>query len=119
MRAARRPFARLAVERLEDRTTPTGNLHITGATLVDADAAEAAPVTGQMVYVQATWTTTGLAGGEQYAVRFSVDGVPADSGTITGQAGTNLSYYWYRGGWYAAPGSHTVQVTVDGADQIT
>jgi murein DD-endopeptidase MepM/ murein hydrolase activator NlpD len=117
MRAARRPVrtpVRLAVERLEDRTTPTGNLHITGATLVDAsDAAEAAPVTGQMVYVQATWTTTGLVGGEQYVVRFSVDGVPADSGTITGQAGTNLSYYWYRGGWYAAPGTHTAQVTLD------
>jgi murein DD-endopeptidase MepM/ murein hydrolase activator NlpD len=112
-------YAALGLQILEDRTVPVGNLQITNAFLVDAHhISEVAPVTGQMIYIEADWTTTGLSGGEQYVVRYSVDGVPVDSATITGQAGTNLSYSRYRGGWYAAPGTHTVTATVDGANQV-
>ncbi|HEY1376237.1 MAG TPA: peptidoglycan DD-metalloendopeptidase family protein [Gemmataceae bacterium] len=117
----RRPsiYVRPRLLPLEDRVTPAGNLHITAAQLVDGNnVPEAAPVTGQMIFLRADWTTTGLAGGEQYVVRYSVDGVPADSGTLTGAAGTNLGYELYRGGWYAAPGTHTVTVTVDGANAV-
>src|SRR5947207_1290860 len=114
----RRSRTCLGLTTLEDRLAPA-NLHITSAILVDAsNVTETAPVTGQMMYFRAGWTTTGLAGGETYIVRFSVDGVPADSSTRPGAAGTNLSYTYFRGGWYAAPGSHTVTVTVDGADTI-
>jgi murein DD-endopeptidase MepM/ murein hydrolase activator NlpD len=110
----RNSFAKLGCPRLEDRLTPTGNLHISSIYLVEAgDVPGPAPVIGQMVYVHANWTTTGLANGEMYYVRFSVDGVAQDRGPYLSQTGTNVAISDYVGGWYAAPGSHTVQVILD------
>jgi hypothetical protein len=97
----------------------TGNLWITGAQLVDASEQPIASlVVGEEVYVEAQWESSGLSASDQYTVEFSVDGVILDSSTIGGQAGDNLPFNWYLGGWFATPGSHTVQVTVDPAHTV-
>src|SRR5947209_8435971 len=115
IRRARRP--RLALHALEDRVNP-GNLTITNAYVVDAnDNPQPSPVVGEDVYIRAEWTTTGLSGSDHYVVRYTVDGLPADSGVIAGQSGTG-TWAWYRNGWWLGPGAHTVVVTVDGAGQV-
>ncbi len=97
---------------LEERLAPA-NLHLSGVALVDAYAvAQAAPVTGQMIYVQANYSTSSMVGGEQFVIRFTVDGVPVDTATITASAGGG-SFSISRGGWYATPGAHTLAATVD------
>lgn len=102
----------LRCQALEDRLAPA-NLHLSSVALVDAYAvAQAAPVTGQMIYVQANYTTSAMAGGEQFIVRFMVDGVPVETATITSSAGGG-SFSISRSGWYAAPGAHTLAATVD------
>src|SRR5438034_4930001 len=53
-----------------------------------------------------------------YLVRFSMDGVPVDSGTQNGLAGTQ-SYNLRQGGWYASPGSHSVTVTLDATNSVS
>lgn len=107
------------VEELETRTAPAANLRITNALLVDANNNPISePVVGGMTFVRAHWTTTDLTTSDQYVVRFEVDGVPLSSSTITGAAGVNLPYFWWLGGWYASPGTHTVTVTVDGLNSI-
>jgi murein DD-endopeptidase MepM/ murein hydrolase activator NlpD/Ca2+-binding RTX toxin-like protein len=109
----------LCLEELEPRLAPATNLTITAALLVDGNNNPiTAPVIGQEVFVRAEWETTDLNASQQYVVRYLVDGVPLDSATQTGQAGQNLTWNWYRSGWYASPGPHTVQVTVDGANTI-
>lgn len=109
---------RLGLVRLEDRVTPAGNLHVTNARLVDGNLAfQTAPVTGHLVTIRADWTTSGLAGGESYIVRFSMDGVPVNSATQTGQAGS-LSFNLRQGGWYASPGSHSIIVVIDADNTI-
>jgi hypothetical protein len=114
----RPPRPRLALQSLEDRVNP-GNLTLTNALIVDAgNNPQPSPVVGEDVYLRAEWQTSGLTAADQYVVRFWVDGVPADSATIAGQAGSNLTYSWYRNGWWLGPGPHTVQVKVDGAGQV-
>ena len=117
-RSARR--ARPLVERMEDRTLLTANITLTGAHLIDSsDRPITAPVTGEEVFLEADWTTSGLSPSDQYLVSFTVDGVTLSSTTLTGQAGTGLSYDWYLGGWYASPGSHDVNVVVDPTHAVT
>lgn len=97
----------------------TGNLWITGADLVNAsDQPITSLVVGEDVFVDAQWDSTGLSSSDSYTVQFSVDGVVQDSSTIAGQAGSNVPFHWYMGGWFATPGSHTVQVTVDPAHTV-
>lgn len=96
------------------------NIQITSAILVNGlDQPIVSPAIGQMIYIQANWRTTDLASTNNYTVLFSVDGVDLTSGVVTGQDGTNLSYFWWLGGWYASPGSHTVTVKIDGADAVS
>lgn len=137
--SVKRVKRRLEIECLEDRCTPATqlinnqlldvnkpggeqgpgllvNMQITAAFVCDGNAvAQAAPVLGQKVILRANWTVTN-SGSEQYLVRFTVDGITIDSGTVT-NAG-NGGYYWYLGGWYATPGTHTAVVTIDGANQV-
>jgi hypothetical protein len=116
-RAVRR--ARPVVEALEGRSLLTGNLWITSAELVDASQQPiTAPVIGEEVYVEAQWESSGLSSSDQYTVQFTVDGVSLESSTISGQAGANVPFNWYIGGWFAAAGSHTVTVTVDPAQTV-
>lgn len=106
-------------EALEGRELLAANIQITNVLVVDAsNNVMTAPVVGQMVFLRAEWRTTDLTSANQYVVRFSIDGVPLDSGTVTGAPGTNLNYNWYRGGWYASPGLHNVSVTIDGANVV-
>ena len=80
---ARRRRAPLWIEQLEDRTLLAGNLSMTSLTLVDGgNNVITLPVIGEKTYVRANWTTTGLAAADQYIVRFSMDGVPLDSGSF-------------------------------------
>jgi murein DD-endopeptidase MepM/ murein hydrolase activator NlpD len=117
-RPARDRKVRLSVMEFEPRDTPA-NLTLTGVHLVDAnDNPIDAPAVGEQVFLQADWTASGLSPNDQYTVSFSVDGVELDSGTITGEDGDNLSYYWHLGGWYASPGNHSVEVTVDNTNAV-
>ncbi len=97
----------------------TANLQITRALLVDSNNQPIdAPVTGETIFVRAEWTTTNLTASDRYLVRFWVDSIALDSASLTGAPGQGLRYNWYRGGWSASPGAHTVQVTVDGTNAI-
>src|SRR5262249_7411055 len=116
MRRTRRP--RPALVCLESRINP-GNLTITNALIVDANNnPQPNPVVGEDIYLRAEWQTSGLSPADQYVVRFTVDGRPGDSAVLTGDVGNGLTYSWYRNGWWLGPGSHTVVVKVDGANQI-
>ena len=108
------------IQLLEQRVLLSGaNLQITDAFLVSGTDQEiSAPALGQMIFVQANWTTEDLSSSNDYVVRFTVDGVPINSSVITGQAGTGLNYSWWIGGWFATEGNHTVSVVIDGANAI-
>jgi hypothetical protein len=107
--------ARLAAEPLEARDTPA-NLAITDVYLVDAnDNPVAAPAVGEQVFVHADWTADGTTAADQYTVGFTVDGVELDSGPIANGDG---SYDWHLGGWFASPGAHAVEVTVDNTNAV-
>ena len=95
------------------------NLTITSAFLVDANNQPiSAPVIGEMVFVRATWSYTNMASTPSFNVAFSVDGVTVYSNTIT-HSGSGSGAFWYRGGWYATSGQHTVNVTVDGTNTVS
>ncbi len=95
------------------------NLHLTSIELVDGNFSPiAAPMVGEVTVVRAVWSTSGLNFSDVYIVRFLVDGVALDTSLITGQPGTNLVYQQYRWGWFASPGAHTVQVTVDANNSV-
>src|SRR5205085_1891813 len=70
------------------------------------------PVYGQDVYLRASWNASSMVGGETCTVRYTVNGVPADSGIITHSAGSG-GYSWYRSGWWIGATPWTVTVTVD------
>src|SRR5262249_52119049 len=102
------------LEQLESRVTP--DITLTNAFLVDShDHAVAAPDKGEMAFIQANWTTQGLPADASYRISYNVDGVDLYSSTVTFGAGHTQteSWYWYRGGWFAAPGTHNVTVTID------
>jgi hypothetical protein len=102
------------LEQLEHRVTP--DITLTNAFLVDAqDHAVTAPDKGEEVFIQANWTTQGLPSDASYRISYNVDGVILYSSTVTFGAGHTFteSWYWYRGGWFAAPGTHNVTVTID------
>jgi murein DD-endopeptidase MepM/ murein hydrolase activator NlpD len=107
------PF-RPRLEQLEDRVTPS--ITLTNAFLVNYDDQ---PVTaldkGEEVFIQANWNTQGLPSDASYRVRFSVDGVTLSTDYLNFGAGASDSqdWQWYLGGWYAAPGTHNVTVTID------
>ncbi len=110
--------ARLGLDRLEDRSVPA-DLNITSVVLVDSSGADLVgdPVTGEQVFLKATYDTTGLSTSDSYILRFNVDGIPLVSPTQTGAAG-NQTLTFTTGGWFAGPGSHPVSVTVDANSQI-
>jgi hypothetical protein len=109
----------LRLEELEPRLAPAVNLKITSAFLVDANLDPiTAPAVGQRVFILAEWQTTDLTASNQYVVRYWVDGVALDSATITGTPGQNVNWNWYRDGWYASPGSHSVTVLIDAANSV-
>ncbi|HEX4612622.1 MAG TPA: peptidoglycan DD-metalloendopeptidase family protein, partial [Urbifossiella sp.] len=109
---------RLSLVQLEGRSLPA-NLTLTHVLLVDLNNDPvAAPNVGEEVFVRAEWTTDGLTANDHYTVGFVVDGVELDSAPLTGEAGDGLSYSWYTGGWFAAPGGHTVDVRLDNTNAV-
>src|SRR5262249_16515437 len=83
-----RPFTVLRVESLEPRLTPTGNIAITNALVVDANNKPLSTVhVGESVYVQADFTTQGLPSNASYRVAYTVNGLTQDTGYITWGAG--------------------------------
>jgi murein DD-endopeptidase MepM/ murein hydrolase activator NlpD len=117
LRSCSDPRCRSAVlwlEELEARLTP--DITLTNALLVNVnDQPVTAPDTGEMVFVQANWSTQGLPGNASYRIKYDIDGVTLFSPVLTAGAGHSQTeyWYWYLGGWYASPGQHTVTVSID------
>jgi hypothetical protein len=113
----RRPRrAPLQVEALETRLTPTGNLAITGISVVDQNDHPLSTVNpGQWVSIQANFTTTNLPSNAWYRVSFMVNGLTSLSIYVNWSAGVsgtnNASMYW--GSFLATPGTNQVTVTLD------
>jgi hypothetical protein len=107
---------RSALELLEDRLTPAGNITITNAFVVDSSNQPITAINiGEFVSIQADFTTQDLPGGASYVVGYTVNGLTQDSGAVTwgaGLSGTN-SFDSYWGGFVATPGTNQVTVTVD------
>lgn len=106
----------LRIESLEDRRL-LANLSLTNAYLVQDGGVTPLTdvVVGQEVAVRADWTTEDLPNNiAAYQVEFRIDGVPLRSADDNFGAGfASGNYWWWRSGWYASPGSHTVEVIVD------
>lgn len=108
-----RPRTRLGCELLEDRLAPATNLQLNAVRNVDANnSLQTAPVYGQMTYLRAEFTSTDMPANNPFVVRYTVNGIAADSGTVNLPAGGG-AWYWYRGGWYAGTSGVSVTVMVD------
>ncbi len=111
---------KLVLEALETRKLLAADLVITNAFLVDANNNPiSAPVEGEIAIVRAEWLTTDLNASQQYQVHFEMDGITVASATITGQAGVNLPFNWYRPVAFSAPGTRQVRVIVDGSNSVS
>jgi hypothetical protein len=114
--------ARLNVENLEDRLTPTGNLAITSLSVVDANDQPITTVTtGEAVYVQATFTTQGLATNANYRIGYTVNGITKNTDYLTWGAGNSGvgNWYAYWGTWTAETGINQVTVILDPDDSAS
>ncbi len=98
----------------------SANLWVTDAYVRNGLGNEiASPFTGQMVAIQLHYQTRDLPFGSSYTVHYTVNGVTLNNGTQTLGAGRGLSsWYWWRGGWYASPGTHTVEIHIDPFNQV-
>ncbi len=107
---------RADLECLEDRLTPSGNITVTNAFVVDGSDQPLPTINiGAIVSIQADFTTQDLPADASYVIGYTVNGLTQDSGTITSGAGVSgtdsFNYYW--GGFVATPGTNQVTVTVD------
>jgi hypothetical protein len=111
-----RVAVRAEVELLENRITPTGNITITNALVVDASGQSLSAINvGAVVYIQADFTTQDLPADASYVVGYTVNGLTQDTGALSygaGISGTG-SYDANWGGFIATPGTNQVTVTVD------
>jgi Bacterial Ig-like domain (group 3) len=116
LRPARRSAFQANFDSLENRLTPTGNIAITNALVVGGNGQPLAAINvGEVVSIEADFTTQDLPGDASYIVGFTVNGLTKATGTITwgaGSSGTN-SFYAFWGGFIATPGTNQVTVTVD------
>lgn len=100
-----------------------GNLQLLDVRFVDADHAPiGTPTVGEQVYLEAEWTTTNLDLGKSYVVRFQdatagLSTITIDSSTFAPTSGVNVPFSTVIGGWYASPGQHHIEVTVDATNQ--
>ena len=114
--SARPRRTRLNLEVLEDRTTPSANIAITNALVVDGNNNPMPAVNaGAWVYIQADFTTEGLPSNASYRVAITVNGLTLDSGSINWGAGGAGTGYWdlYWGTFLATPGTNQVTAVVD------
>ncbi len=104
------------LELLENRLTPTGNITITNALVVDGSGQPFSTINvGEYVSIQADFTTQDLPADASYVVGYTVNGLTQDSGTLTWGAGTSgtgtFEANW--GTFCATPGVNVVNVDVD------
>lgn len=118
--SARAFHRRMLVERLEDRRLLATNLKLVDAYLVDGLIDEiASPVLGEQVGVYAVFEYEDLPSDADYRVDYTIDGVTLSRTELKVGAGDSSgTYSWYRTGWLAGPGEHTVVVKVDGGDTV-
>ncbi len=122
-RNRRRPAAstcrhclRRLLDPLEDRLLLTGNITVTGGSLVNSSDQPLTSISaGQQVYIRADFSTTGLPAGASYNISFMVNGLTLHSGAVSNGAGISGKENWFnfRGFFYASPGTNQVVVTVD------
>jgi len=104
------------VEILEARRALTGNIAITGASVVDQNDKPLTAVTaGQWVYIESDFTTQDLPSSASYRVAYTVNGLTLHTGYLTWGAGSSGTGYWvaYWGTFLATPGTNQVIVVVD------
>jgi hypothetical protein len=107
---------RPGLEFLEERLTLTGNIAITGVSVVDANNEPLTTVNvGDWVYIQADFTTQDLASNASYRVGFTVNGLTLQSSYVTWGAGSSGTSTWdlYWGAFMASPGTNQVTAIVD------
>jgi subtilase family serine protease len=115
-RRLRRFALRPELESLEERLTLTGNMTITGVSVVGANDQPLPVVSvGESVYIQADFTTQGLPRNASYRVGYTDNGLTLDTGYLDWGAGSLGTGYWvaYWGTFIASPGANQVTVTVD------
>lgn len=111
----------LLFESLEHRWLLASNLRATDAFLRDDSGnAVSSPTLGERIAVQVNYETEDLPSSAEYRIDFIVDGVTLDSGMVAWGAGLSFDDpYHYQIGWYAEPGTHTVEVVLDAGGDIT
>lgn len=95
------------IESLEKRACPA-NLQLTGTTILNT-----APVHGEQIYGQANYNATALAANASYDIEYKLDGVPLLLNRTSGAGLASSFWVWIYGGWIAAPGTHTLEITLD------
>ncbi len=105
-----------ALEALELRVTPAGNLALTGVQIDDSNGTPLSTISaGEMVFIQANFTAANLPGGSSYDVAYSVNGLTRNGPTLTFGAGvsrTNSSNQ-VSASFIATPAHNQVAVTID------
>ena len=104
------------LELLEARVMLTGNIAVTGASVVNSNNQPLTTVNvGEWVYIQTDFTTLTLPSNASYRVATTVNGLKLDSSYITWGAGSSGTGSWdlFWGTFLATPGTNQVTVTVD------
>ena len=113
---ARRFAFRSDLDFLETRLLPTGNIALTSASVVDGNDQPLSTINiGEVVSIQADFSTNSLPADAAYTVSFTVNGLTQNTGTLTfGAGGSGTSSYSVNwGGFIATPGTNQVIVDVD------
>ncbi len=107
---------RPVLEHLEARLTPSANLAMTNASVVDGTGKPISVVdAGTYVFIQSDFNTQDLPSNASYRIATTVNGLTLDTGAITWGAGTSGTGTWnlYWGDFLATPGIKQVSVTID------
>ncbi len=115
-RRAHRFPVRPSIEFLEVRLTPTGNIAVTNAFLVNPSDQPVSSVSpGEYVDIQVDFTTQDLPSGASYRIEFDLNGLTFDTAYIGYGAGESglQSWYYYDGSVVPSPGANQATVDVD------
>jgi len=111
---------RALFESLESRQLLAGNLRILDVQFLDGESNPISiPTVGEQIRLRAAWEATDV--DASYRLRFLHDSVPLTSAlfftpsTVPGQA---VGAATIQGGWFAGPGEHRIEVTVDSANSV-
>ena len=97
--------------------TNTANLKLNSAQIADGlGNPQSHLLVGQQIVLRADWSSANVQG-VNYTVGFYFDGIRVDSNEITAVGG-NLSYWWYRYGTYASPGTRTLTIVLDPDNRV-